>query len=198
MENQWKQWAENSEYLTMVYAGGLHYNRWKVLAQIACILAEINNSNQKKCFLKIYSAQNISEDIVKKLIVDGASEFCGSVSASPIADIYANADILLHVESFDKKAIASTKYSFSTKIPEYLSAGKCVMAVGPAEVASVRYLRNMACVASKNSDLSSVLTELINNEQYRKSIQLDCKKYYEKDFSEHMQKECLNHILATI
>lgn len=184
------------EHLVMVYAGGLHYNRWQVLMQIANELKEINRSEEHKCYLKVYSSQNISDEIIEKINLEGASEFCGSASASQIADIYANADILLHVESFDKKAIASTKYSFSTKIPEYLSAAKCVLAVGPAEVASVQYLSDFACVINDDRKLSGRLAKLIVDGEYRALIKNNCEERYEKDFSKTKQKECLDRILS--
>lgn len=184
-----------SKCLTMVYAGGLHYNRWKVLAQIALALKTINNSGKQKCCLKIYSSQNVSNEIIKKISIDGSSEFCGAAQASQIAGIYADADILLHVESFEKKAIASTKYSFSTKIPEYLSASKCVLAMGPHEVASIKYLSEFACVVEDNAKLHSVLEKLVTDSEYRVLVKTNCEKYYKKDFSAEKQKECLEHIL---
>lgn len=186
----------SSDRLTMVYAGGLHYNRWKVLAQIAEVLKEINRNEIGKCDLKIYSSQNLSDEIIEHLNLPDASEFCGAASASQIADIYAKADILLHVESFDKKAMAATKYSFSTKIPEYLSAGKCVLAVGPDEVASIRYLKNVACVIHDSAELSSMLKRLIDDGAYRDWIQSACAEQYEKDFSRSKQKECLQRIVS--
>lgn len=191
-----KEQQENSNRLVMVYAGGLHYNRWKVLSQIANTLKTINQSGKAECFLEIYSSQNISKEIIDQITVEGASAFMGGVAASQIAKVYAHADILVHVESFEKKAIASTKYSFSTKIPEYLSAGKCVLAVGPLEVASIRYLQKVACVLNDNADFFCKLSKLINDEAYRESIKTRCMKQYEKDFSRKKQKECLEHILS--
>ena len=185
-----------SDGLTMVYAGGLHYDRWQVLSAIADALKTINTSNSAKCQLKIYSSQNISDNIIEKLNVDSVSEFCGSASALQIADIYSSADILLHVESFNKRAIASTKYSFSTKIPEYLSAGKCILAVGPSEVASIRYLTSFSCVISDGTKLISALTKLINDNEYRTQIASNSEEQYEKDFSKKKQKESLKLILS--
>ena len=191
-----KENKRQSDCLTMVYAGGLHYNRWKVLKQIAKSLKEINDSEKRKCFLKVYSSQILSNKIVEAINLDGASEFCGSLSASQVAEIYAGADILLHVESFDSNAIASTKYSFSTKIPEYLSAGKCVLAVGPAEVASIRYLSDFACVIHDDTHLTSALKKVILDDDYRNSVQNACTVHYEADFSRAKQKECMEHILC--
>ncbi|MBR6559016.1 MAG: hypothetical protein IKT70_08435 [Clostridia bacterium] len=187
---------ENSDGLVMVYAGGLHYNRWKVLSRIAHTLSEINCSGETKCFLKIYSSQNISKEIIDAVTVDGVSSFMGGVAASQIAEIYSGADILVHVESFDKKAIASTKYSFSTKIPEYLSAEKCILAVGPAEVASLKYLSDIACTVNNDADFYLELSKLISDKEYRELIKNQCKGQYEKDFSRENQKECLRRILS--
>lgn len=191
-----KQIDSEPKQLVMVYAGGLHYNRWEILSRIARALEKINRSNDIKCILKIYSAQNISSDIVDRIAIDGASEFCGSASSSEIANIYANADILLHVESFDKKSIAFTKYSFSTKIPEYLSAEKCVFAVGPADVASIEFLSGFACVGNEDSDLLTLIKGLLNDEEYRGRIKSNCKEKYEKEFSEKKQQDSLDHILS--
>ena len=182
--------------MVMVYAGGLHYNRWKVLAEVANALKEINASGKAQCFLKIYSSQKISPEITKQLTVENAAAFMGGASASAIADIYAAADVLLHVESFDKKAIAATKYSFSTKIPEYLSAGKCVLAVGPAEVASIQYLTEFACAVTDEQTLPEALMTIIGDDAYRRTVEMNCEKQYEKDFSKKKQEEFLNHILS--
>ena len=105
------------------------------------------------------------------------------------------ADILLHVESFDKKAIASTKYSFSTKIPEYLSAGKCVFAVGPSNVASIKYLSQFSCVSNENDDIYNELLNLINDNDLRNKIKIKCEEQFERDFSDKKQQESLKRIL---
>ena len=59
----------STDNLVMLYAGGLHYNRWKVLSKIANALKCINESNPIKCQLKIYSSQNISDKIINQIII---------------------------------------------------------------------------------------------------------------------------------
>lgn len=187
-----------SDDVVMIYAGGLHYNRWKVLAEIANAINQINEHSRLKCRLEIYSAQNVSQNILEEISIDGVSEFKGSIPASQIAAIYSKADVLVHVESFDKKAMASTMYSFSTKIPEYMSAGKCIFAVGPNEVASMRYLLDVACVANDQSSILSRVDYLLNNAQYRACVGNRCREKFEQDFSNEKQKECLNQIFSII
>jgi glycosyltransferase involved in cell wall biosynthesis len=178
-----------------VYAGGLHYNRWKVLSQIAMAIKEMSQTDKCKGYLKIYSAQSISDEIIDNINIEGVSEFCGAASASQIAEIYSNADVLLHVESFESKAIASTKYSFSTKIPEYLSAGKCILAVGPAEIASLRYLSQCACVVNDSEELALALEKILSDSKYRELIKTNCEEQYKKDFSREKQRESLERII---
>ena len=188
--------CDENDHLKMVYAGGLHYNRWKVLEKIANELKKVNDTNSVKCLLEIYSAQNIPQKILDRLNVEGVSRFMGGATASQIAGIYAASDILVHVESFDKKAIASTKYSFSTKIPEYMSAGKCILAIGPSEVSSMKYLMNCACTITDEKTIFSSLNEIVSNKHYRDIKVSACKNRYEQDFSREKQKECLERILG--
>ena len=188
--------GDASDGLTIVYAGGLHYNRWQVLSQIGRALHQINQRSPVPGRLKVYSAQRLGDEIVASLSVEGACEFCGGVSAAEIADVYGGADILLHVESFDRKAMASTCYSFSTKIPEYLSAGRCVMAVGPASVASIRYLSGCACTVSDPADLPAQLERLLRDGDCRAAIRARCRARYERDFSPESREACLRRILS--
>ena len=65
------------------------------------------------------------------------------------------ADSLLHVEAFDEKSKKSTRLSVSTKIFEYLYAGKIILGYGPSDVASMEYLRDIGCSVLCADDLSS-------------------------------------------
>ena len=47
---------------------------------------------------------------------------------------------MVHVEAFDKKNRKITRLSLSTKISEYVASGAKVLAIGPAEVGSMRCL----------------------------------------------------------
>ena len=52
------------------------------------------------------------------------------------------ADILLHVESFNEKMKKYTRLSISTKIPEYLASKRLIIAIGPVDIASIEYLKD--------------------------------------------------------
>ena len=60
--------------------------------------------------------------------------------ADLVDETLTRADVAVHVESFDPRAVAYTRLSLSTKIPSYLAAGRPILAVGPPGIASIRYV----------------------------------------------------------
>src|SRR5690606_25522384 len=89
----------------------------------------------------------------------------GKVSYSIIPDILSDADILLHVESFDKKEMLATSLSFSTKLVDYFMAGRCIVALGWVNSASIKYLetKEAAIVINDLSEIENVLLDLLNS-----------------------------------
>jgi glycosyltransferase involved in cell wall biosynthesis len=178
----------NLENINLVYAGGLHLNRHKTLLKLANAIIKYNISvdkNYKKVFLKVFSNNLPSKRVIRKLNILNASKFCGSLNSHELIEELNNCDVLVHVESFDKKSIESTLLSLSTKISEYLSLEKPILAIGPEIVASMKYLEDTAfCINKatdiflkiqdffKNQDLSEILSER-SRELYQKNHNLD-------------------------
>jgi glycosyltransferase involved in cell wall biosynthesis len=66
----------------------------------------------------------------------------GTLASEDVPRALRDADILVHVESFRPEIRRYIRYSVSTKIPQYLAAGRPVLGVGPAEVASMAHIRS--------------------------------------------------------
>ena len=160
-----KSIIEKNKTLKMVYAGNLGLGRWNVLVELAKKIQKLNN--EKKVYsLDIYSSNRPSERIVKKLERYTNVIYKGSVSAEELTSILNKADILVHVESFEKKNRKRTKMSISTKIPNYLGLGKVLLAIGPEEVASIKHISsNKAgiCV-TEYKQLENKLKTILSNE----------------------------------
>lgn len=149
-----------------LYLGGLYLNRWKTLAALGrCIEKVAHNGFDAR--MEIYCGTRPSERILKKLNISKYCEYKGSLDADGVKRALQEADVLVHVESFDYWNRRDTLLSMSTKIPEYLSTGKCILAVGPGEVASIKHLANTGCakVVSKLSeqDIVVALCDIILN-----------------------------------
>ena len=150
--------------LQLVFTGNIGTNRWKSLAVIAQALQELNQ-NGTKAELRIYTATPLTAKMQKALQIDGASYLMGTVPASAIPQIQSEADMLVHVEAMDLKNKLAVRQSFSTKIVDYLSAARPILAVGPYDVASMAHLMENDCaLTAQNADdlaekLNSVLCD---------------------------------------
>ena len=149
--------------VVLVYAGGLHYNRWKVLSRIGKAIELSNRSNTKKMQLRVYCTQRISQRVKKAISLGDASLFLGGINQEELERVYATASVLVHVEAFDEASKRAVRMSFSTKIPEYLALGKCMMAVGPKDVASMEHLADCAyCLTCVNDITAESLSRLVD------------------------------------
>jgi glycosyltransferase involved in cell wall biosynthesis len=116
-------------------------DRWKSLQKIAIALEEINLSGSP-ARLTIYSP---AEDLARyrnAFAGQRTVQLGGSLTSGEVPAVLRDADILIHVESFAEETRRYTRYSLSTKIPQYLAAGRPILGYGPAEVASMEHIRS--------------------------------------------------------
>lgn len=120
--------------IIIIYAGGMHLKRNEVLKSISDFIA-----SKSKLELHIYTSNLNIETYGKEFKGENTFFHC-TVPHEKICKIYENADILLHIESFDEKVIQYTKYSMSTKIPEYMMAGRPIICYAPHSIAAYQYV----------------------------------------------------------
>lgn len=160
--------------INMSYIGNLHSNRWKSLIDIGLTADRLNEQKMGKKFqIKIYSASDLSEETIKRLSNIKSISMEGSLQPSEVKKYQRIADVLIHIEAFDKKSINSTRYSLSTKIPEYLNSGVCVLAYGPKDIASMEYLykNQLAYVCNDKKEIEKILLDIIYNKARKVEIE---------------------------
>jgi glycosyltransferase involved in cell wall biosynthesis len=140
-----------------VYIGGLHLSRYKNLKDIGNVISGLHKEGHN-IQLHIYAP---SRDIMQYgsfLTIDNSVQVCGTLSSNDIHKTLCEYDVAVHVESFSKKRALFTRLSLSTKIPQYLAAGLPVLAYGPADVASCRYVSDYECgyVVGKRDSIALV------------------------------------------
>lgn len=169
---------EAKEITKICYFGSLHLNRWNSLNKICKIIKE----NQINIKIDLYSND---WDLVKNNFSDYDFVTCvGFIPPHQVNKTMKNYDAVLFIESFDNSVKKYTKFSMSTKIPEYLSSGLPIIAVGPSDIASVSYLKNnkVALVLDDenliqwNSLIKNFVTDL---ESIEKCVQLSLKLFTE-------------------
>lgn len=160
--------------ISMIYAGNISINRWKTLLAIGLALDIINRSDEAfSVKLYVYTPNKPEDEILHQFAKSDSIVFGGSLNTEEIKDCMKTADYLVHVESFDKKMRQITRLSISTKIPEYLAANRCIFAVGPTDVASMKYLsENHVAITSNSSDPENIAHALLQVLQNHNSYEL--------------------------
>ena len=156
--------TDNKNEFVLVYAGSLYYGRDRVLLELCKILKNYNEcTTGRRAVLHIYTS-TISNDIRDKLFsCFDCSEYCGSVGPDELKTIYNQANALVFVESFEPEMIERTKYSLSTKVPEYLSLKKPILAIGPKGIGSMDYLEGCAICVNNLEVLDEKVNELLSS-----------------------------------
>ena len=151
-----------------MYVGGLHLNRWKSLLKLSKAIEEINEF-KKNILLKIYAPIqeiNTYADYFNKY---SSTQFAGSIKSYEVASALSEADVLLHIESFEENYVKFTKYSLSTKIPQYMAAGKPILAYGPIGIASIEHIKQVnagkvICENNEKNLISDIIEFISDNE----------------------------------
>lgn len=180
--------------IIMTYAGNLGLNRWKVLYKIGKTLEKLEK-NGIKAKLNIYSIDKPNKRILRKLDLADVMSYNGSLDKKELIDARNNSDILVHVESFDRKNKYITRLSVSTKIPEYLASKRCILAVGPKDVASIKYIADnksgevINCLKKEN--MKKIIMEIITNRKKRETFIENANKILKEKHSLEMTRNLI-------
>lgn len=150
--------------IKFVYTGNLGIGRWESLVKISNALKRINKDSIK-AQLFIYSHTVLPEKILKELQIKDTSFFMGSISSDKVKSLQKESDVLIHVESFKLTERYKARLSFSTKIVDYLEAGRCILAVGWKKTGAIEYLlkNEAALVVSEMNKIDTVVNQMVSN-----------------------------------
>lgn len=189
-----------NEKTTLIYTGSIYYGRDKVLGRLSeAVEKYVENCNQKNIELIIFSNNSINNKRKKNIIHGKSTKLLKSVGKEELIKQLNSSDILVFVESFDNRQIEKTKYSLSTKIPEYLSLHKPILAVGPEEVGSMQYLKNVSMCVCDENQIYDKLKELLESEDLKfKLSDLAEEKYYLLNDKKKMKDRFLGEVFGLI
>ena len=157
-----------------VYAGGLHLNRHLSLYKIQESIRE----NKINATLIIYTSDRNREKY-ETIFDKEITEFRDFLPHNRVGEIYEEADVLVHVESFDTDQIAYTKYSLSTKIPEYMASGKPILCFAPKDISVYQYVEEAEAgmCASNEILLAGCMLTLSNDRLLREKLGKNGREY---------------------
>ena len=154
---------EVSSPIRMLYTGNLLVGRDETLALVADAIRSINKEEQK-VILDIYTATPLSAKMKARLDVPGCCTLHGFIPQEEVFDKQREADVLLFAESLSSREKIA-RLSFSTKTTDYLSAGKCIWAVGNEDLAPISYLssEDAALVCTSPKEIERMLKEIVSH-----------------------------------
>lgn len=164
--------------IRLVYTGKTNIGRWHSLSIIAKAIAKLN-ADGKKMELLIYTKDELTNKVSKALNIDGASRVMGGISMDEVMKVQKEADIVVFAECMQRKYKDVAWLSFSTKLTDYMSNGKCILAVGSRDIAPIEYLKENDCalIACNEEEVYKKLKEVSDNteiiKRYAKSA-YDC------------------------
>ena len=190
---------ENVVYpLEILYTGNLLIGRDKSLQKIVDILKEIPNIREK-IKIEVYTQTELEIDKLSML----SSDFCHihpAISQEEVLRKQKKADVLLFLEDIDGKDSKMARLSFSTKITDYLSSGKCIFVVGNKDLAPIEYLKDndAAIVASDIYQIREKITMLLEDNSVLKKYAKNAFDCGVKNHAPQLIRERLDRVLKEV
>ena len=183
------------------YIGGLALNRQIPIIEIGRMFKSGIEGFENH--IDLYSAESRKE-ILNVLTSQNGIHYKGAIGPDEVRSVIESSLAVIHVESFDEKVRKRTRLSLSTKIAESLGSGTILIAYGPSELASMKYLRDnkVAIVADNIEDLKRDIQLVLSNKQlYNAMIERAMTLAFKNHTVESIQKTLikgLNEAVATI
>ena len=156
--------------------GNLGNRRYENLIDIGRALKELNIENGPK-FVDVYTTEP-RQEILQYLTEENGIKLHEAVGFDEVQKIIGRSLAVIHTESFREEFKNAVAYSVSTKVADSLASGTCILAYGPEEVASIRYLteQEAAFVVNNYNNLKAKMLELITNNELRSQIETNAKR----------------------
>ena len=183
--------------MDFLYVGGLHLGRWETLVRLATTL----RADGVNARLRVFAPDADLETVAVPRTCRDVMQVCGSLAPHSVAGELQRADVLVHVESFDDRHARFARLSMSTKIPQYFAAGRPVLGIGPADIASIAIIeRSGAGVVATDprpAALGFAVRALISDPALRASLGLVAHKWARDHFAAAPTRERFRRALAT-
>lgn len=166
--NKKTELKQNYPYpIKILYTGSLYIDRDKTILKLINAIAEINEFKQFFS-LDIYTNSEIPEKKLKMFNVPKVAHLHEGVSKEEVLELQKKADVLLFAEALEGKYKNAARLSFSTKITDYLSANRAILAIGPSDIAPIEYLadNDIAIVVSEERKIRTVLQRILSEKDW--------------------------------
>ncbi len=149
--------------IRMLYTGNLGIGRDRSLLTLMRAIHALGE-DASAFAVEVYTRTALSDERKAELLSLG----CALHAPVPQSEVHAlqkEADILLFLEDTDGPDARTARLSFSTKITDYLAAGKCILAVGCKDTAPMQYFEanGAALTAETGVEIRECLERILSD-----------------------------------
>jgi len=130
--------------LRFTYIGGLHNQRRHVLEEIGQALLSVSREGCS-AELVIHAPERDIRQHGVALSALPSVRVGPTLSQDQLVPAMRDADVLVHVDSFGQEVRDYLRLSLSTKLPQYMASGRAILAYGPGELATFKYVQDAQC-----------------------------------------------------
>ncbi|MFN4084412.1 MAG: hypothetical protein ACK4LB_00640 [Spirosomataceae bacterium] len=182
------------------YFGWLHSHRSSSLKILNTYLQRLIELHQLPIQVEIFSLSVLDEQMKQDLDFPFVSVL-NPVMGDEFIQKVNSSHFLIHAESFHAEDMKITMSSISTKIPEYCISGRCIVAVGPSELASIQVIQHHDAGIVINTpqyqiDLQHSLLEVISSKEKYLYFCKNADEAYEIHFNAQHMRQNLRNILS--
>jgi glycosyltransferase involved in cell wall biosynthesis len=175
-----KNYAVKNKF-TILYAGRIGFGIANSIKEIAAAVTELAVTHNNILF----EIQTVDAEAAQALItVNDNVKIVPPTAYSALPERFVNADLLLLPQDFDKASVLFLRYSFPTKVSEYMISGTPILVYGDASTGLTKYAlqEQWAYVVTEHSQqkLVHALNDLYTNEVLRKNLAIKAKKIAEE------------------
>ncbi|MGB6006479.1 hypothetical protein [Castellaniella sp.] len=156
------------------FVGGLHLHRYQYLLDVVTALQRLKDvgASVEVSILVPIRDREMHVGVFSRYSV---VKCFSTVRPEDVQDALSSFDVLIHVESFLKSDSLYTSLSISTKIPQYMAAGRPILAYGPCNLSSIKYISQAragtaVCQEGGVADLMRAASDLISSEDMRNRL----------------------------
>lgn len=162
------EYQNDKKPLKLLYTGNLLIGRDRTLQAVVDALQKINE-NRTEFEIDVYTQTTLTEEKAAGL----NTPFCRiypPIKQEEVLKLQQETDILLFLEDMSE-ANRTARLSFSTKITDYLSTGKCIFAAGNKDLAPMEYFENhqAALVAYSAEEIEENFNRILSDKRILKT-----------------------------
>lgn len=148
--------------IRLLYTGNLAIGRYDTLKILSDVVSVINKEGCK-VIVDVYTNSFLTSE--QREVLNESITIHDPVTPVEVLKLQRSADVLLFMEDMVGSNSMKARLSFSTKITDYLSAGKCILALGPRDIAPMDYLitEDAALCATSVNEVYRILSLIAEN-----------------------------------